>query len=103
MKAKHTPGPWSAFISPNQKTIAIDIGATPKGLRPNIVDWMGFDGNGIPLNQNVANARLIASAPELLEALKALVKMHSNYFGIDGAWDEEFNKANKAIAKAEGA
>lgn len=49
-------------------------------------------------NENEANARLIAAAPELLEALKALVNC-PDYKGIN---THEMNAARAAIAKAEG-
>lgn len=64
----HTPGPWSVFH--RHGTIAIDIGAEATGTRPNIVDWPGFDANDLDQKTNLANARLIASAPALLEALE---------------------------------
>ena len=69
MSGKHTPGPWSAFIGSN--TIAVCIGSMPNGKRPCIVDWAGFDSCDLPREQQVANARLIASAPALLDALLA--------------------------------
>lgn len=55
---------------------------------------------GLPDPESVANTRLIAAAPELLEALKGMVE----------EWDElilnqsnyGYEKAIKAIAKAEG-
>jgi hypothetical protein len=50
------------------KTVAVDIGPHPTGNRPNIVDWTGFDGCDLPLDQQIANARLIAAAPDLLDA-----------------------------------
>jgi hypothetical protein len=51
--------------------------------------------------EGMANARLIASAPELLEALKALVACIDETRGMN-AWNA-FEQANKAISKAEGA
>jgi len=58
-------------------------------------------------NANLPNARLIAAAPDLLEALETLVNLDDNYgpFGgemyqdmIESVWD----KARAAIAKARG-
>ena len=46
-----------------------------------------------------ANANLIVSAPELLEALVALLKLHDGD-DWDGDWPDE--QARKAIAKATG-
>ncbi|HUH49354.1 MAG TPA: hypothetical protein VLZ56_05800 [Mycoplana sp.] len=60
--AGFTPGPWIA-----QRTVA------PRGWNIEARDGtytvaIARDGSGLP--QNAANARLIAAAPELLEALK---------------------------------
>jgi hypothetical protein len=53
------------------------------------------------LKQHEANAHLIAAAPELLAALKALMDIRSKCFiPNDGDWWDE--QARAAIAKAEG-
>lgn len=66
MTTKHTPGPWSF------KTVSTDGASSVKGA----------DGRGVasvsgnirrPADEMVANAALIAAAPELLEALKRTV------------------------------
>jgi len=89
MKAKHTPAPWRY-----KATSGFDYGSTQY--------WVP----GICVNIDTeADARLIASAPELLEALKAFVNV------CDNASPMEFVKelglvvepARQAIAKAEGA
>lgn len=51
--------------------------------------------------KTIANANLIASAPDLLEALKAMAIQYKIEHGLDGAYDEVLTKAEKAIAKAE--
>lgn len=88
MNTKHTPGPWSikdddGIIANNQYWIAsIHIARTK--------------------DEKEANARLIASAPELLEALikaeNTLLDMDSNYGGAGIA----LPMAQAAIAKATG-
>ena len=70
--AKHTPGPWSVFKAAH--TIQIDKGAKPKGKRPCIVEWGGFDCNDMPRATNLANAHLIAAAPMLLDACEDALK-----------------------------
>ena len=76
---KHTPGPWKATRN-NMRVRSIDA--------PVCRLWMLRSGQG------VANARLIAAAPELLEALKAATS-----FPLSDSW---VPAALAAIAKAEG-
>jgi len=97
-KLKHTPGPWSAFIAGN--TVAVDIGAVPHGTKPNIVDWQGFDGCDLPLKQRIANAKLIAAAPDMLDALRELMDDDAPW--DDMRWADACDKARAAITKATG-
>ncbi len=60
---KHTPGPWTVNAWP-QRHDEIRIGAVGTPL---ICAIMVRD---VSINEQKANARLIAAAPELLEALK---------------------------------
>jgi hypothetical protein len=58
------------------------------------------EGGCIVSDEAIANARLIAAAPDLLKALENLVKSN-NDFGVpswDGIWDE----AEEVIKKAKG-
>jgi hypothetical protein len=71
--AKHTKGPWSQVPQTNGSTLIAHEFETgkqmnPKGLR--LVCFTMARGNSLP--ENEANARLIAAAPDLLEALQAL-------------------------------
>jgi hypothetical protein len=51
-----------------------------------------------------ANARLIAAAPELLEALESLVHLRDATFAAtDKRWSQEMVKARAAIGKARAA
>ena len=65
--------------------------------------------DGIGLGEGLANARLIAAAPELLEALEAMIEMHGvtqsyadKHIGIPQSWVEVSDLARAAIAKAKG-
>ena len=106
MSAKHTPGPWIAQI-PN-------IGEDPfeRDERGNQY-WeikpaeMLFDGRYLDVTAwtSEANARLIAAAPELLEALQAILENDggegSKCFNAIRLFDAR-EEARAAIAKATG-
>ena len=80
MSAKFTPGPWHAnWTRLNGKAIGFHVADETHGsIRP-ICEF--YDGTeAMPPEEVEANARLIAAAPKLLEALQALV---------DAAWLED--------------
>ncbi len=94
IEAEHTPGPWYAEErDPSEWYVTT-----------------GQDGRDIAILETIsngkANARLIAAAPELLEALKVA----REWIGSDapayqnGAWvlKDAQKQVEKAIAKAEG-
>lgn len=71
MSTKHTPGPWSLFIESG----VVRPGIEAKSVSFSVVVW-GADGDsegvhGRTSDEAIANARLIATAPELLDACKA--------------------------------
>jgi len=83
-KPKHTPGPWKAHAEGGTVfgELGLLIASTP--------------------DRNAENARLIAAAPELLEALECLLSLGaSEHFGKWDDW-EEVKAAKAAIAKAQG-
>jgi len=87
--SKHTPGPWSVQYE-------TDIAAREDGVGP--VDVAHVYMRTAP-GRTEANARLLAAAPELLEALKSMCE------GFKPLKDADFPalaKARAAIAKAEG-
>lgn len=99
MKTQHTPGTWIA-----------DWATGMSNGSPQVVEYfVRVDGDDIAIASIVldpatgqpseANARLIAAAPELLEALIDL--LHQAKLSEDeGGWD--FEQARAAIAKATG-
>jgi hypothetical protein len=92
MNAKHTPGPWIAdgynVRVRNGRYIAYTGPShTPPSEYPKQC-----------AEEDKANARLIAAAPELLEALENL--METCEYGDHNA--DEYNAAVAAIAKAKG-
>lgn len=90
IEARHTPGPWKVFnAGPHYNNQAID----------NLQIQYGEDGECISDHvYTQADARLIAAAPELLEALEPFAK-----FACDPPCDCHNCKARSAIAKARGA
>ena len=95
---KHTPGPWHAAArSAKQRQIGV---YTAQG---NVVA-VGRAGDPIDLERRIADARLIAAAPELLEALQRLLPAYREAVKLyDSNHDDVFTvAAHKAIAKATG-
>jgi len=60
------------------------------------------DRDGIPRETALANARLIAAAPELLFAAKAMVELDDGDQPFAWKYASEFMQLREAIAKAEG-
>jgi len=83
----HTPGPWYEYQSEkdSHKMIASKCGETIAERVPN------------------ANARLIASAPDMLEMCKLFEDCMANMDGMDG-YDTsyELSKVRAVLAKVEG-
>lgn len=92
-QSKHTPGPWT-----------IDDGNIILGDKGLSVAEVYAD----DLEQQRHNARLIAAAPTMLEALVDLVETLQNVRMQDGGgqiqdeYADMFSEARAAIAKAEG-
>ncbi len=84
---KHTPGPWRISDARSTKVVLID---DAKGQAVGELVWADV--------RNPADARLIAAAPDLLDALKDLVSV----LGADSG-EAEIVAARAAIAKAGGA
>ena len=100
----HTPGPWTgagpSFGDP-----------LPRYTTEIVTEWEGDEGDVISIcelpfahhdDENEANARLIAAAPELLMLVRHVVKYHEPealnlLFGA--GWSEH---ANKVLANVDG-
>jgi hypothetical protein len=106
MEPKHTKGPWRAvggdelvFVErPNIAHVGVTGGNAYKA--PFVVV-----GNPGHRGSDEADARLIAAAPDLLEALKQVLGWIDSWdpnFTQDEEWPETRHHVNAAIAKAEG-
>lgn len=109
---KHTLGPWAAQFD------ADDASDSPWGIRGGNGFWVAcvFDSASKPHgSQSEANARLIAAAPEMYEALKELCAAQSFMNACAIQQNEEVRihavdrliraqeRADAILAKAEGA
>ena len=92
-QSAHTPGPWT--ILPNTPHFVRAMHPA-EGMQP-VATVYHFGG------ELAANARLIAAAPELLEALEAVLPDLEHYVATHGPGpDKRLAIARAAIAKARG-
>jgi hypothetical protein len=98
---KHTLGPWKADTNRLNSESSDDkyCGIVGGGVEE-IDDWIIAEVCG-DVPQHKANARLIAAAPELLDALKSLVQVHGSLYSGDHT-SYSLLKAEAAIQKATG-
>ena len=93
MKKKFTEGEW--IIDKKRDTVCIDILCNDEVVA---TCWDDYD----CVDQLRANAKLIAAAPDLLEALNDLVLASdlSSNSPVVGNWNALINNAKKSIKKA---
>ena len=111
--SKHTPGPWNISWARSGQRLE---GARIRAKELDLVCYVPSDRIG-PTDEDPgermsdeqqANARLIAAAPELLEALEGFVRdLERGPWGADGPPIthpalQRYEQAKGAIAKAEG-
>lgn len=111
MSAKHTPGPWFADSNGDVwRRSPADLyqnGGGVAGDRPLAAankGWFGEAETGYPVE---ANARLIAAAPELYEALEGMLQVYGGKYDNDclpknSVELDLIDMARAAIAKATG-
>lgn len=111
MATKHTPGPWSAIKVYSDAVSVVDAGGfelveteniailSEYSKKLNISHWAQSEDAYRVLSdeEQAANARLIAAAPELLQALEAIV--NDPYVAALGSLGM---RAKRVIAKARG-
>jgi hypothetical protein len=102
--SKHTPGPW-VVDEANTNLVARLVNGVYEYVCE--VEPSSFSTRECSQDQEEADARLIAAAPDLLEALKDMHsgwkyirETHGDLYGV--GWDRSQGKAEAAIAKAEG-
>ena len=106
--SKHTPGPWKLTEIPDDKMISswhIQIGAEPLSVFPfsHNISPCGQYGGYVIDGEKMANATLIAAAPDLLAALQdiyAIIEREKTNLPLCFAYSH--GKAANAIARAKG-
>ncbi len=88
MSSKHTKGPWNIEMN-NSHAGSI---ATVYGCTDGYADVWSENrvDTGMPQEERDANVRLIASAPELHEAVAAVIDATRDYLPPDGITKDEF-------------
>lgn len=94
MSEKHTPGPWIAI-----KDTVYEGSKDSSGDEIVTLEYRRAAGGPHP--RNIADARLIAAAPELLKALRRARDELEKHDGYDPE-DEDDRWIYDAISKAEG-
>lgn len=97
--SKPTPGPWKA----TRVTVWGPSSASVATVRCGAHMWLD-DSATVSKEEADANARLIAAAPDLMEALKEVTELYSRTVAgwVDTEKVPEIIAARAAIAKAEG-
>ena len=100
MSTAHTPGPWRIFVDDEglDRCAYIDAGL-PLPRNTAIAHVFGKEGDENEIATRNANSRLIAAAPDLLEALQAIIRNQSADWPAMGF---NLNAARAAITKAIG-
>ena len=96
MSTQHTPGPWTAHST----------GLARSGLPEYQIHWSDIGECVAEIVHGTENAKLIAAAPDLLEALQDLFGADMEHVLMGDGKDDQIEaiaKARAAIAKATGA
>lgn len=102
---KGTPGPW-CFGAKDEKYQIVEVDA-PNGDGVNVSCWSGLVrcyGSHVDdyvFDQAIANARAIATVPELIEALEDM-RTSCKALNLEEALEQEMENAEAALAKATG-
>ena len=99
-QSNHTPGPWSVF-EPKSQFVCYEGGDSPATIVSGGVHIATMPGvRTLGLSETArSNARLIASAPELLRALEWIV---DDWERVTNRTLPDDHEAKAAIAKAKG-
>ena len=101
-ETKHTPGPWKVLTNMGGRRVAV----CTENAAPTQAGICEMDSRSINVDYDgqLANARLIAAAPELLGALTGVLPVFFNdsMRTLAKVYAKEIEAAEAAIAKADG-
>lgn len=99
----HTPGPWSIDSSygAGQRVVVKGRPGFSGDYRVADAHFSSDLANCVRVPEMQANARLIAAAPELLDAVKAVLDWYGGRTNHPKTWSECMLQARDALAKAE--
>jgi hypothetical protein len=104
--SKHTPGPWAVHTPKSPKQAAVIARELSDGRRTVVAvipDHLEFGNASVTdWNEQEANARLAAAAPELLAALRAIVEVDHPDADYTRMVERAKRIARNAIEKATG-
>jgi hypothetical protein len=103
MNEKHTPGPWRIHVIEHLGAKPIEIATSGPTYRGDVAYLQHSENiEGITSAENMANAHLIAAAPDLLAALEELDGVLRSGFSTDEAIRSALDKSERALARARG-
>lgn len=105
---RHTPGPWVISVSNVFRVIALKDGEPYRVIVKDtyeegcwygqkLIGWLGSNAQ----EEAAANARLIAAAPEMFEALAKIANLNYSKAATNGAAYDAVQIAKEAIEKSE--
>lgn len=96
----HTPGPWEVL---GGNRVSVTLPCADVEASGYVSACIAITHSSEPRVDKVANARLIAAAPDLLAALKVCRNRFFPADELERDRDLDWDTVNAAIAKAEGA
>lgn len=102
----HTPGPWKVITAKDMSCVGSDfrsvIGLNGEEIIDMLNDGCASDPSFDYICLSEANARLIAAAPELLEACLSILEITGGSVHWQGDTEKSLKLIEAAVAKATG-
>ncbi len=98
----HTQGPWHVGAGNGEGSIFAENGRTRLEIGGTTLYPIARMGKGWNEEEDEANARLIAAAPEMLEALREMLSMFVDHEQYDEDSAQVISQTRQVLAKAEG-